>query len=366
MAIGNLSKGGAENQCCLLLNGLAANGHRVGVLYFHEGTEVSLHPSVERLKVERGAKWSLKKVWSQMDRYIRDWAPDVIHAWLPEVISVPAAYLGRKYGAQVVSSHRISLKFSGSINKVLRDWTGLTAHLFSNKIVANYDVSQEPSLFRWLFRARSGEVVANGLDIAALAAIFPRVIDAKSADDTSIQLFYAGRIAPEKNLDFLLRLLRDGKRAGMKLKLYIAGAGPKHFEEEFRRSVGEQELSANIQFLGERSDWQAYAQKSTALLFPSKGEGSSNVVLEALAVSIPVVAAPNDMTKKLFRQGENGFVLSCQDTSPWLSTIRKLHENDSARQQVKCGGRETVKTYSMESMIGSYIKIYQNLIKQAS
>ena len=363
MAIGNLSKGGAEAQCCILINGLLARGHRVGVIYFHEGLDPLLHPSVERLKVERGAKWCLQKVWTQIDRYIRDWAPDIVHAWLPEVISIPAAYLGRKYGAQVVSSHRISLKFSGSIKKVLRDWTGLTAHFFSKKIVANYDISQEPSLFRWLFRARSGEVVANGLDLAALAAISARVVDSKPVDETSIQLFYAGRIAPEKNIEFLLRLLRDGKRAGMKLKLHIAGAGPKHFEEEFRRSVGKQELSANIQFLGERSDWQAYAKKSTALLFPSKGEGSSNVVLEAMAVSIPVVAAPNDMTKKLFRQGENGFVLSCQDTSPWLSTIRKLHESDPLRQQVKCGGRDTVKTYSMDSMIGSYIKIYQNLMK---
>jgi len=144
MAIGNLSKGGAEHQCCLLANNLQPDRYRVGIMYFHEGPNPDLEDHVQLLSVARGNKWDLIGLYKRIDDAAKAFAPDIVHAWLPEVMSVPVAAWASKRKVPSITSHRISLKYSGSCLKVLRDNLGLLAHAYSHCVVSNYDVKEEP------------------------------------------------------------------------------------------------------------------------------------------------------------------------------------------------------------------------------
>ena len=90
-AIGSLSKGGAEFQCRQLASNLDPDRYDVSILCFDEGPNPDLAPHVRPLFVDRGSKWDLLALWKRIDALIEAEQPDIVQAWLPEVISVPAA-----------------------------------------------------------------------------------------------------------------------------------------------------------------------------------------------------------------------------------------------------------------------------------
>ena len=111
--IGSLSKGGAEFQCRQLANHLDPNRYDVSILCFDEGPNPDLSPHVRPLFVIRGAKWDLLSLYQRIDAAIEELRPDLLQAWLPEVISVPAALAARLRGIPIISGHRNTLSFKG-------------------------------------------------------------------------------------------------------------------------------------------------------------------------------------------------------------------------------------------------------------
>jgi glycosyltransferase involved in cell wall biosynthesis len=111
-----------------------------------------------------------------------------------------------------------------------------------------------------------------------------------------LRLAWAGRLAPGKGLEVLedaIALLVKGEEAGHRVELVIVGDGPARAALEAR--------SARLG-VGDRIHWLGYvADRSTYLdalaacdmfVFPSPAEGFPKVILDAMAVGLPVVAAP--------------------------------------------------------------------------
>ena len=167
-AIGNLSMGGAEFQCLQLVNHLDRERFEVAIVYLHDGPNPDVHFDVSLFKVERGAYWNLWSIWKQIDQAIAEFQPDIVQAWLPEVVSVPAAISAYRRRIPVISGHRKTLNFSGSYKMMLRDWLAAPQHYLATKIVSNFPVEEEPAWFRSVFKRKAGSVIFNGLDLCAI------------------------------------------------------------------------------------------------------------------------------------------------------------------------------------------------------
>jgi glycosyltransferase involved in cell wall biosynthesis len=99
-------------------------------------------------------------------------------------------------------------------------------------------------------------------------------------------------------------------------RLLVIGAGPlRGHMERMARAAG---ISDSVRFLGmiphkEIARWMNAAH---CLCLPSRSEGMPNVVLEALASGLPVVATDVGEAPFLVKDGENGFVVSGEDDVP--------------------------------------------------
>ena len=111
-----------------------------------------------------------------------------------------------------------------------------------------------------------------------------------------LRLAWAGRLAPGKGLEVLedaLALLVKGEEAGHRVELVIVGDGPARAALEARAArlgVGDR-----IHWLGYVADRSTYLDALAAcdmFVFPSPAEGFPKVILDAMAVGLPVVAAP--------------------------------------------------------------------------
>jgi glycosyltransferase involved in cell wall biosynthesis len=357
-AIGSLSKGGAELQCRLLANHIDAEKYDVSILCFDGGPNPDILSHVRPIYVDRGSRWDVFGLICRIDEIIAAEQPDLVQAWLPEIISVPAAWASVRRGIPVISGHRNTLTFEGNWSLAIRDLFRLPQYFMAKRIVSNFDVSEEPRLFRRLYNKKCGECILNGIAFDQLRSMQQRQLRARAKH----RLIFAGRLAPQKGIPVALRALNLLIDQGLDVHLTLFGEGPDFYEAELRNLVGELSLSEHVTFYGECRDWQAYAEDATALIFPTKGEGTSNTVLEALSVGLPVVISDIAMARALFKNRIHAVVVNSEEASVWADEIAQLLECSALSSTLSSNGRELSEQFSVASMVQSYERIYGSLM----
>jgi glycosyltransferase involved in cell wall biosynthesis len=181
-------------------------------------------------------------------------------------------------------------------------------------------------------------------------SIFPRGTDADIFHprfrDTSFlrsrgvpdgtNLLYVGRVARDKNLDFLHECFRALVSAGLDLNLVIVGDGP--YLEEFKtRCRGERVFF--LGYLKDRDLSTAYAS-SDVFVFPSTTDTYGNVVLEAQASGLPVVVSNIGGPKEIIRRDVSGFVTNVESTGEFITHVRALVDSPGLRESMGREGRQ--------------------------
>ncbi len=123
-------------------------------------------------------------------------------------------------------------------------------------------------------------------------------------DDGRPVALYVGRVAHEKNIGFLLEVVANARRAIPELLLLITGEGPA--VESLRARVAALGLEPNVAFLGyldrQTTLRDCYAAADT-FVFASRTETQGLVLLEAMAVGLPVVALAAMGTRDILGAG---------------------------------------------------------------
>ena len=171
---------------------------------------------------------------------------------------------------------------------------------------------------------------------------FPQLKDRKI-------LLFAGRVAKEKNLPFLLPVLKrvnqlletsasasDGASKGA--ALLVAGDG--NFMQELKDLVEQQQLAQDVFYLGyvERDDLASLYHLVDVFTFPSKTETQGLVTVEAMAAGLPVVAI-GEMGTLDVMQGDNGGFMVPEDVEIFSQKVYQLLSDDVLYQEKSQEGR---------------------------
>lgn len=162
--------------------------------------------------------------------------------------------------------------------------------------------------------------IPNGVDTARFS---PARRDAEACE-----LLFVGRLAPQKGVDVLLRALAQIP-GGWRLR--IAGDGPERDRlTTLANSLG---LSERVDFLGwtQRDALPALYRSADVFVFPSYDEGMPNVVLEALASGLPIVATRIAGTEQLVNDGENGTLVPPGNPDAFAAALRPVISNAALR-----------------------------------
>lgn len=238
----------------------------------------------------------------------------------------------------------------------------------------------------WLWR-RSSAVVANSDGLAGLARRFapdqpiaiipngvdaarfspadagpadPKTVDPKTADGGNagdrLSLLFVGRVVRQKGLDVLFEALASlpaGTRS--RIGLTIVGDGPAR--PELEAQAARLALSERIAFRGwlGRDELPAAYRAADAFVFPSRDEGMPNVVLEAMAAGLPVVATRIAGSRDLVVEEETGLMLDADDTPALAAALARLAEDPALRRRLGEGGRRrVVEHFSWRAVAAAY------------
>jgi glycosyltransferase involved in cell wall biosynthesis len=352
-AIHSLSGGGAETQLRLLLNSWPYSDVENGVFFIAGDPANITNPAVGVFPSRQKSTRHLAFVCSLRETILR-FDPDVIHIWLPEVVSIPAMFIGRIQGRRVILSYRDRRRFAR-----MRAYLefGL-AVLCVDSIVSNHEVLAAPSyassVFRWLFKRKQGRVIRNGLQVDS-----SRAAGESGKRGPGFLFMCVGRLSPAKNYPRLIEAFRLlAERRDWSLNIWGEGES----RDELERAVATAKLSDRIFLRGHSSAAQSEMLQASAVIVPSVSEGMPNVLIEAMALGVPVIAADIEGIREVVGNEPACVWIDPLDPLDIASGICAVLDGEVERAALVAQGRLIAARYSVVAMQAAYVDLYRQML----
>ncbi|MBR5192038.1 MAG: glycosyltransferase [Clostridia bacterium] len=135
-------------------------------------------------------------------------------------------------------------------------------------------------------------------------------------------LIYLAEVYKNKNQTYLLEVLKDLKERGNKVKLLLVG--PENDDGYVRNKIEQMGLTNNCMLLGWRDDVGDLLCASDIYVASSIREGLGINLIEAMLVGLPIVATNNRGHREVVIDGENGYLVSLNDSKTFANKVDQL------------------------------------------
>lgn len=185
------------------------------------------------------------------------------------------------------------------------------------------------------------------------------------------------RLDPQKGIDILLKAWSKVNIEQKGLKLLILGQGPR--ESELKALATTLRIEESVQFVGLVSDVGDYLKKADIFVLPSRAEGMSNALIEAMGYGLSCIATnisgntelvdvnpDQKVSKGGFFVAKNGILINPDDVEGLTKAILFLIHNARVREEVGIRGRSHIQNrFSIDSIADRYIALYRSLLQES-
>ena len=171
-----------------------------------------------------------------------------------------------------------------------------------------------------------------------------------------------GRFSPQKNHAGFLEALAQVVLSHPDVTVLFAGEG--ELEEEIRRETDRRGLSGHVLFLGLRRDIPRILEASDLLALPSLWEGLPNVMLEAMAAGLPVVATRVGGVPDVLTDGTTGILCETSPEAIAQGLLRALDRPDEAARMAAAARELIRERYDIRNTARRYTGFYRTLVRE--
>jgi glycosyltransferase involved in cell wall biosynthesis len=302
---------------------------------------------------------------------VQDFAPDIIHSHHPFLLGATAVRLARTLDVPLVFTHHTMYEhythYVPGNSEAMRRFAVQLSTNYAN--LSDEVLAPSQSVAAILHRRGVGvpiHIVPTGVRLEEFdkgSGIGFRAI--MGIPESAFVVGHVGRLAPEKNLDFLADAVARFLAATPTAQALIVGGGPSM--PAMRAALQGPSLKPRVHFAGVLHGlFLVSAYKSMdAFAFTSLSETQGMVLVEAMAASVPVVALTAPGVDEVVRDGINGRLLRRADPVALAAALSEFAALPiGQRQALHCGARETAKDYCLARTADAAIKVYEALLKR--
>ena len=345
LVIGQLSAGGAEGQLALLARSLRGSRFEP-VVYCTSAQSRPIGPELERdgvcVRVFGGAP--LARVARLSGALERDGVA-LVHAWL--FIANSYAWMANRGAKPLITSAR---------NCKRQGWLHDTANRFafraSRRIVANSSEVQRYIESEYGAPPSRVVVIRNGIDVE-------RFHPAESPGAPPL-VVGVGRLVPQKDPELFVRAAAGLAEKLPDVRFAFIGEGPLRAAVE--SAVQRSGLSSRFSLPGETRDVPGILRQASLFWLTSAWEGLPNVVLEALACGVPVIAADVGGTAELVRPGVEGQLVAAGDAAAFVRESLPLLVDRGRHAAYASRARARAEEFSTAKMVEAMIRLYEEQV----
>jgi len=206
--------------------------------------------------------------------------------------------------------------------------------------------------------------LANGIDPAAFRRNAARTAQVRSSlgiATTDAVVGAVGRLAWEKRFDVLVEAVARLLPRRPELKLIVAGEGDQR--DALQRQIDRLGIAPGCRLLGHRTDVIDFYQAMDLFVQSSDHEGSPTVVVEAMAMEVPVVATRVGGTGELVEHEVHGLLVPRRDPSAMAAAIdRTLGNREATAGRVAAARRRVENQLSFDARTRALERLYHGLV----
>jgi glycosyltransferase involved in cell wall biosynthesis len=278
--------------------------------------------------IERKGKYDPSLVW-RLATWFRRNKVDVVHTHL---------FTADSYGRIAARLAGVRAVFSTAHNTVVCEGKPQKAVHWALSWISNSVVACSEEVGRVMrsqdhLPASRLKVIANGINIDRFAGANGEGVRQEFNVPDGVPLIgVVGRLHPAKGHVDLIAAIGELRDQGVMLKCLIIGSGDirADLEQEVRRL----NLEDRIVFTGQRKDVPRLLAGLDVIAMPSRWEGLPLALLEAMAMSRPIVATRVSGIPDVIKDGENGLLVPAAQPKEFAAALRRLFDSPELRQRL--------------------------------
>jgi 1,2-diacylglycerol 3-alpha-glucosyltransferase len=364
-----------------LAKGLADKGHKVYIIatrfnikkeFSYKDIEVIRLPGIPSLLSPEFKMTALYS--SKLMRYLKKKNVDIIHFETPLSLGMQAILIAKELNKPLVGTfHTFSAdkEFLEGIHlnhkpiiKLMQNFLWGLNRFYYNRcdlITCPAKTTKEELLANGL--SKNIKVISNGIDFRIFDNSKWKEVKKKYNKDGKLLLFI-GRVAPEKNIPYLLNCFSKVVKKIPSTKLMIVGDGPSM--RETKKKIEDLGIKNNVILTGKI----AYDDLVTSSIFKacdlfvsaSVTENQPMTVLEAQINGLPCIGINIRGMKDLIQNEYNGYLTEEKNPAEFSNRIIELLSNDKLRNKMKKNTLKEVKINDLRKVIEIWEETYKKLI----
>ncbi len=362
--------GGLENGVVNLINHMPAQAYRHAVVALTAVTDFSRRvraDDVRFIALNKGPGQGFK-LYPRMWRLVRELRPAVVHTRNLGPLEMQVAVAAAGDAVRVHGEHGRELNDLEGNNRKLQQLRRLYAPFVHRYVALSRDLQAYLVQKVGIAPGRITQIY-NGVDTRR----FQPLVEGGGAIEgwpfiNTPQPWVVGtvgRLQGVKDQTLLARAfaralaLRPALRGHW--RLVMVGDGP--LRQAVQDVLSEAGCAALAWLPGERNDVPTVMQRMHCFVLPSKAEGISNTILEAMACGLPVVATAVGGNGELVQAGRTGLLVAAGDVDGLAQALLQLH--DDPHRQLAMGAearREVERRFSLPAMVSAYQALYDQAL----
>ncbi|MDP2694691.1 MAG: glycosyltransferase [Gallionella sp.] len=296
---------------------------------------------------------------------------DIIHIQTPFVAHYLGIKLSRLLDIPCIETYHTFFE------EYLHHYIPFVPKAIMGSVARRFSRHQGNSLDGMVVPSRPMMEVLRGYGVTAHAEVIPTGLEPESfvpgngddfrrkygiAQDRPMLLF-VGRVAHEKNIGFLLRVVDRVRKDIPEVLLLIAGAGPAR--EGLEHDAGKLGLAENVMFIGyldRHTELNSCYRSADIFVFSSRTETQGLVLLEAMAQGVPVVSIAEMGTRDVLREGA-GVWIAEEEPEDFSGKVIMMLGDAGVRTRLGEAGREYAQGWSAGKQAERMLDFYQSVIK---
>jgi glycosyltransferase involved in cell wall biosynthesis len=357
--------GGAERVLFKMIELLPEELFRCSLFTFRINEEPDINQircPVYVLPLKKTYDWNALKVARQIRRFVRQENVSIVHTFF-ETSDLWAGPIAKLSGCPVLVSSRRDL---GILRSRMHS-VGYKAfrNVYDSVLAVSPQVREfciqqdglDPSKVQTLF---------NGLDMECVSKAASRAVmrQQMNVPEQVPVITTVGNIRKVKGIDVLLEAAARVCCQHPDAVFLVAG---RKSEEQHCRDLEDRisslGLTANFRLLGSREDIFSILRMSDIFCLPSRSEGFSNALLEAMACRLPCVATDVGGNKEVLTHGETGYLVPSEDSGALATALMRLLSDPSLARDMGARGEKVVQSrFTSEAMMNNLISLYKGLL----
>lgn len=298
---------------------------------------------------------------------------DVVHIQTPFIAHYAGLELARKLKVPVVETYHTYFE------EYLHHYVPLLPRALMRFAARRFTCSQANGVDRLIAPSRAMRAALLDYGVRTPIAIIPTGLEAdrfEPGDGASFRarvgieperpvLVHVGRIAHEKNIDFLLRMLVHVRAAVADILLLVAGEGPAL--AHCRRLAAELGIARNVHFTGyldRRRELLDCYRAGSVFVFASRTETQGLVLLEAMAQGAPVVSTAHMGTLDILGPGR-GCVVVEEKEHTFAAEVIRLMKDAVLRRRLARDAQAYAATWSAREQARRLAELYREMSQSA-